>query len=57
MTISYHGNAVDIKWDVGDQNGACITLINGYSIEEMCILTNTGIYGKEYKVIPSDQFK
>lgn len=45
MTITYHGNAVDIKWDVGDQNGAFITLIDGYSIEEMHIITNTGIYG------------
>lgn len=41
MTITYHGNAVDIKWDVGDRNGSFITLIDG----------------KEYKVIPSDQFK
>nr|DAV34707.1 MAG TPA: hypothetical protein [Caudoviricetes sp.] len=32
MTITYHGNAVDIKWDAGDQNGAFITLIDGYSI-------------------------
>ena len=32
MTITYHGNAVDIKWNVGDD-------------------------GKEYNVIPSDQFK
>lgn len=41
MTITYRGNAVDIKWEVGDQIGASITLIDGI----------------EYKVIPSDQFK
>lgn len=45
MTITYHGNAVDIKWDAGDRNGAFITLTDGYSIEEMYILNNTGIYG------------
>lgn len=45
MTISYHGNAVDIKWDVGDEIGGSITLIDGYSIEEMYIVNNTGIYG------------
>ena len=45
MTITYHGNAVDIKWDVGDQVGDYITLIDGYSIEEMYIINNTGIYG------------
>lgn len=44
MTITYHGNAVDIKWDVGDEIGS-ITLIDGYSIEEMYITNNTGIYG------------
>lgn len=45
MTITYHGNAVDIKWDVGDEIGGSITLIDGYSIEEMYIINNTGIYG------------
>lgn len=45
MTITYHGNAVDIKWDVGDEIGGSITLIDGYSIEEMYITNNTGIYG------------
>lgn len=45
MTITYHGNAVDIKWAVGDEIGARITLIDGYSIEEMHIINNTGIYG------------
>lgn len=45
MTITYHGNAVDIKWGVGDEIGGVITLIDGYSIEEMHIITNTGIYG------------
>lgn len=45
MTITYHGNAVDIRWDVGDEIGGSITLIDGYSIEEMYIINNTGIYG------------
>lgn len=45
MTITYHGNAVDIRWDVGDEIGGVITLIDGYSIEEMYIVNNTGIYG------------
>lgn len=31
MTITYHGNAVDIRWDVGDEIGGSITLIDGYS--------------------------
>lgn len=51
MTISYYGNAVDITWDVGDKVGDAITLIDGYSIEEMYIINNTGIYGI-YKGIP-----
>ena len=45
MTITYHGNAVDIRWDAGDEIGGSITLIDGYSIEEMHIINNTGIYG------------
>lgn len=45
MTINYYGNIVDIKFDTTDKSGAAITLINGYSIEEMTIIYNTGIYG------------
>lgn len=45
MTINYYGNIVDIKFDVKDPSGASITLINGYSIEEMTIIHNSGIYG------------
>lgn len=45
MTIKYYGNIVDINYDVNDVSGAAITLINGYSIEEMTIIYNTGIYG------------
>lgn len=45
MTINYYGNIVDIKFDVNDTSGKEITLINGYSIEEMTIINNTGIYG------------
>lgn len=45
MTINYYGNIVDIKFDTGDSSGAAITLIDGYSIEEMTIINNTGIYG------------
>ena len=41
MTIKYYGNIVDIKYDVNDISGKAITLIDG----------------KDYKVIPSDQFK
>lgn len=44
MTINYYGNIVDIKFDTGDSSGAAITLIKGDG-------------GKEYNVIPSDQFK
>lgn len=44
MTIDYYGNVVDIKFDVNDTSGKAITLINGYSIEEMTIINNTGIY-------------
>lgn len=45
MTIKYYGNIVDIKFDTGDRSGAAITLIDGYSIEEMTIINNSGIYG------------
>lgn len=45
MTINYYGNVVDIKFVSGDRSGAAITLIDGYSIEEMTIINNTGIYG------------
>lgn len=45
MTINYYGNIVDIKYDVKDSSGAAITLIDGYSIEEMTIIYNSGIYG------------
>lgn len=45
MTINYYGNIVDIKFDTTDSSGAAITLIDGYSIEEMTIITNSGIYG------------
>lgn len=50
MTITYHGNIVDIKFNKGDSSGAAITLIDGYSIEEMTIIYNTGIYGLLYGV-------
>lgn len=45
MTIQYCGNLVDIKFDTTDSSGAAITLIDGYSIEEMTIIYNSGIYG------------
>ena len=45
MTINYYGNVVDIKFDTTDSSGAAIPLIDGYSIEEMTIIYNTGIYG------------
>lgn len=44
MTINYYGNTVDIKFDTTDASGAAITLIDGYSIEEMTIINNSGIY-------------
>lgn len=50
MTIAYHGNVVDIKFDTTDSSGKDITLIDGYSIEEMTIIYNTGIYGLMYGV-------
>lgn len=45
MKINYYGNIVDIKFDTNDSSGAVITLIDGYSIEEMTIINNSGIYG------------
>lgn len=45
MIINYYGNIVDIKFGTTDSSGAAITLIDGYSIEEMTIITNSGIYG------------
>lgn len=45
MTINYSGNIVDIKFDTSDKSGTAITLIDGYSIEEMTIIYNSGIYG------------
>ena len=45
MTINYYGNIVDIKFDTTDSSGKNITLIDGYSIEEMTIIHNSGIYG------------
>lgn len=50
MTITYHGNVIDIKWNVGDPIGDSITLIDGYSIEEMYITKNTGIYGLDFGI-------
>ena len=50
MTINYIGNIVDIKWEIGDTSGSIITLIDGYSIEEMTILYNTGISAFYYGV-------
>ena len=50
MTINYYGNVVDIKFDTSDSSGVAITLIDGYSIEEMTIISNTGIYGLIYGV-------
>lgn len=45
MTINYYGNLVDINFDTTDTSGTAITLIDGYSIEEMTIIHNSGIYG------------
>lgn len=44
MTVNYYGNAVDIKYSKGDTTAA-ITLPDGYSIEDILIVKNTGIYG------------
>lgn len=48
MTIKYYGNIVDIKFDTTDKSGVNIALIDGYSIEEMTIVHNSGIYGLIY---------
>lgn len=45
MTVTYYGNVVDIKFNVKDSSGAAVTLSDGYSIEEMTVIKNTGIYG------------
>lgn len=42
MTVTYHGNTVDIKFSIGDT---------------IAPITVTGDDGNEYNVIPSDQFK
>lgn len=39
MTVDYHGNAVDIKYSVGDTGGP-ITLADGYSFEDIVIIRN-----------------
>lgn len=52
MTITYHGNAVDIKYDIGDAL-VPITLADGYSIEDMLVIQNTGIYGISEFPIPA----
>lgn len=43
MTITYHGNVVDIKYSIGDTFSS-ITLPDGYSFEDILVLVNTGIY-------------
>lgn len=43
MTIKYYGNAVDIQSNIGDP-AETITLADGYSIEDMLIVRNSGIY-------------
>lgn len=49
MVIKYYGNAVDITYSIGDPP-VDITLLDGYSIEEMVITRNSGIYGIRYGV-------
>lgn len=49
MTVDYNGNAVDIKFNIGDKPTS-ITLPDGYSIEDMLILYNTGIYAISYSI-------
>lgn len=44
MTINYAGNAVAITFSAGDPITP-ITLADGYSVEEMIITMDTGIYG------------
>ena len=43
MTVNYYGNVVDIQYSIGD-DPLSITLPDGYSVEEMTIINNTGIY-------------
>ena len=43
MTITYHGNVVDMKFDVGDPSPT-ITLADGYSYETIVVTSNSGIY-------------
>lgn len=43
MIIRYFGNAVDIQYNIDDPV-VPITLADGYSIEDMIIVRNTGIY-------------
>jgi hypothetical protein len=50
MTIKYYGNVVDMQFDTNDSSGKYIALIDGYSIEEMTIIKNTGIYGSHLGV-------
>lgn len=49
MTINYHGNAVDIQYSIGDQQTP-ITLPDGYSIEDMLITNNNGIFAISYGI-------
>lgn len=49
MTVNYHGNAVDITFSIGDTT-APITLADGYSIEDILIVRNTGIFGISYGI-------
>ena len=44
MTVNYYGNVVDIKYKAGDKQ-VPITLADGYSIEDIVILRNSGITG------------
>lgn len=53
MVIKYYGNAVDIMYSIGDPT-VDITLLDGYSIEEMVITKNSGIYAISYG-IPIDK--
>lgn len=49
MRVNYHGNVVDIMFSVGDEI-VPITLQDGYSLEDIVIITNTVIYGFDYGV-------
>lgn len=46
MKVNYSGNVVDIRFDIGDKT--TITLPDGYSIEDMVIIYNNGIYAISY---------